>query len=545
LAKQTEFNEEAAELKAAIDAVVHSPSPKKLVLAGPGTGKTTLFKLILESSPGTPDKRIVLTFINNLKNDLEADLGHLAHAHTLHSFCLGALHGSPALRSALTRGFRCLPRLASLISEDWELIHGTKAPKFVAEMRALEEENNLSFYLTRGDFYDAVDFDDSVYRVHAAFAAGISPDSYDLVLVDEYQDFNRLEAAIINALGKTSNIVIAGDDDQALYSQFRNASCEYIRELSKTADFEVFTLPFCMRCPKVVVEAVGDIISRAREDHHLDGRIDKPYKHYPLAKGADSAKYPTIFNVRTSVQSKKANYMGRFIAEAVDAIPADEIEAAIHGGYPASLVIVAQPYRDQIVDYLQENGYCVETKEEPARGIDRVAGLAILKENPISNVGWRILLHVDQPAFARESIGATADSSVALVSTLPDDYRESCLEEVAAFEPPQDVENEGEDATIAEVRPTVRVTSFEGSKGLSAQHVFIAGIHDGALPANSASVKDIEICKFIVGLTRTRKRCYLIHTGRFATKWLTPSCFISWIARERLEGISVDKQYWN
>ena len=106
------------------------------------------------------------------------------------------------------------------------------------------------------------------------------------------------------------------------------------------------------------------------------------------------------------------------------------------------------------------------------------------------------------------------------------------------------MEAEDEEAGADDGRPLVRVTSFEGSKGLSAQHVFIAGLHDGELPSDPASVKDIEICRFIVGLTRTRKRCYLIHTGHFGTRWLRPSSFISWIASERLEVIAVDKEYW-
>lgn len=51
---------EEAELKAAIEAVLSSPSNKKLVIAGPGTGKTILFKQLLELAPGEPNRRIVL-----------------------------------------------------------------------------------------------------------------------------------------------------------------------------------------------------------------------------------------------------------------------------------------------------------------------------------------------------------------------------------------------------------------------------------------------------------------------------------------------------
>ena len=64
-------NQEEAELKTAIESVLNSTSSKKLVVAGPGTGKTTLFKQLLELETGDPNQRIVLTFINNLKDDLE------------------------------------------------------------------------------------------------------------------------------------------------------------------------------------------------------------------------------------------------------------------------------------------------------------------------------------------------------------------------------------------------------------------------------------------------------------------------------------------
>ena len=81
-------------------------------------------------------------------------------------------------------------------------------------------------------------------------------DSFQLVLVDKYQDFNALEAGIIDVLAETNPIVIAGDDDQALYSQLRDASWDHIRLLNNAGDYEVHKLPFCMRCPKVVVDAV-------------------------------------------------------------------------------------------------------------------------------------------------------------------------------------------------------------------------------------------------------------------------------------------------
>ncbi len=89
------------------------------------------------------------------------------------------------------------------------------------------------------------------------------------------------------------------------------------------------------------------------------------------------------------------------------------------------------------------------------------------------------------------------------------------------------------------------VTSFEGAKGLSAQHVFIAGLHNGDMPRDPNDIQDMEICRFLVGLTRTRKQCNLIHTGRFAGQRKLKSAFISWIHPDRFEVTNVNAQYWN
>lgn len=534
------LSQEEIELHAAIDAIMQSDGAKKLVIAGPGTGKTTLFKRILEASPGGEEQRLVLTFINNLRDDLAKDLEGLARALTLHSYCLGLLHRSGSLRGALSQDFRCCPGLAHLIAEDWELINGDRAPQFVGQMRSLAEQNQLDFYLARGDYYDAVDFDDSVYRTYVGLASGSAAvETYELVLIDEYQDFNAMEAGIIRLLGTTNPLVVAGDDDQALYSQFRDASWDYIRALSLEGEFEVFELPFCMRCPEVVVEAVNDVIKKARELHKLEGRIEKPYKHFPPVKGEDSAKYPKIREVRTSVQSKQCNYMGRYIAEAIAAIPADEVEAAVRGGYPAALVIVAKPYREQIIEHLVGTGLTVDTKSDSEGGIDRARGLLILKQDSASNLGWRVVLGADRPDFMADVVRRVVEAGEPLIEVIPREYRDGILAEATSVTAEPEETPEAEPSAVP-----IKVTSFEGAKGLSAQHVFIAGLHDGEIPHDPAAVQDIEICKFVVGLTRTRKRCTLVHTGHFATSWKQPSVFIAWIEDGRMERKAVDKNYW-
>ena len=101
-----------SELKEAIDRILQSSSRKKLVVAGPGTGKTTLFRALLEAASGGQKTRLVLTFINNLKSDLEKSLSELASIYTLHGYCQWLLKRRSDLRAGLTEDFLCFPGLA-------------------------------------------------------------------------------------------------------------------------------------------------------------------------------------------------------------------------------------------------------------------------------------------------------------------------------------------------------------------------------------------------------------------------------------------------
>jgi superfamily I DNA/RNA helicase len=245
------------------------------------------------------------------------------------------------------------------------------------------------------------------------------------------------------------------------------------------------------------------------------------------------------------VQRQNANYMGRYIAKAIADIPHDEMEEAVNNGYPAVLVVVAQPYRDQITDYLTDVGYAVDTKRDSERKLDREYGLAILKEDQKSNLGWRVVLEEEQPSFVAGLIAKTADATRQLKDVLPDNYRNRVMAEVDAWEPTAQETRLTQATDRSGELSVVRVTSFEGAKGLSAQHVFLVGLHDSEIPRDPNRIQDIEICKFVVGLTRTRKKCTLVHTRRFADQWKSRSTFISWIEPERFESITVDKTYWS
>jgi len=541
-------SEEESRFNAAIERILTSASRKKLIVAGPGTGKTYLFAKLLQTAPGDQHSRLVLTFINNLKDDLSEQLSGLAGVYTLHAYCQRLLHGDPKVRGRLSAGFRVLPGLASLIKDDWRYLRGAEPPEFVALMRDLQDGEESSFYLERGDYYDAVDFDDSVYRVFRAVnggAAGVG--TYDLVLIDEYQDFNRLEASVVDALGGRSPIVIAGDDDQALFGQLRGASWDFIRSLRDGGAFDVFELPFCLRCPEVIVGAVNDVVARARAIRRLSGRIEKPFSPYGPATADASRRYPAITVAACSVQSRKANYFGQFIEEAIAAIPAAEQEEARGARDPLVLVIASNPYRGQVVEYLDAHGFSVDTRRDKRAALERAQGIDILSEAPDANLGWRIVLEFEPSGFAAAQIKAAAQQHAALVEVLPTDYRQRVLDEVRTWTGAREREAgqpHGENQAVRDQADSLKVTSFEGAKGLSAFHVFIVGMHDGELPRDPAEIQDIEICRFIVGLTRARRHCSLLYTGRFGGDGRTPSAFLSWIKPQRLERVRVDASHW-
>lgn len=241
------------------------------------------------------------------------------------------------------------------------------------------------------------------------------------------------------------------------------------------------------------------------------------------------------------------NYLGRYIAESIRAIPAEEVEESKREGFPAVLVIGPGQYVRQIETLLREQEFNVEAKEqrEPSKPC-REDGLAILSQDEASNLGWRILLANDRPRFLREAIRRSVEDRTPLARLLSDEYREQILEEMRQWREVEANKRMDEGATPAPPQegPTIRCTTFEGSKGLSAQHVFVVGLQEGELPRDRRNIRDLEICRLIVALTRTRKECHLMYTKFFSGKPKRSSLFLNWICYERLQRVRVDKTYW-
>ncbi len=246
------------------------------------------------------------------------------------------------------------------------------------------------------------------------------------------------------------------------------------------------------------------------------------------------------------MQREKANYFGRYIERAINNISEDEIKQASAKGEPAVLIIGSKPYLPQVAKYLASQGIEVEVKQGGELRLEKSEGFEILSEDPGSNLGWRIMLEFESIKSATAGIQEADKKKVRLVDVLPPEMKDRILAEARTW---SDEKQKAAKESNGSERPgkeqlRIKLTSFEGAKGLSAQHVFILGIHEGELPRDAKNIQDIEICRLLVGLTRTKKKCSLLLTRSFANKDKNPSVFLRWIKKDRFQIIKVDASYW-
>jgi hypothetical protein len=561
----------------ATEAIVNSAADKKLIVAGPGTGKSFTFRQVLETCGG---RGLALTFIRNLVADLDVALGNIADVFTFHSFCKRQLHLNPV--DDLSSKWHYYPSLLDLIAYDLSLIGNSWTRADIERaMHTLDETDDaIAEGLRMGSYYDAVSHTDVVLRVlmHLDERRDKIPD-YPLVVVDEYQDFCEMETEFISLLASRSPVLIAGDDDQALYG-FKDATPRFIRELAAGTEYERFALPYCSRCTAVVVAAVNDVLDTAVRKGSLQGRLEKEFRCFMPDKADDSAAYPRIIHAACSVQTKTCPYIGRYIVDEIYKISTEDIRASHEQRYPTVLVIGPKPFLGAAYEVVAAEFPQAQMRQSSQGDCNALDGYRLLAKDERSRLGWRILIACDAFPGSDGVLERVARHEEELTDLIPDDYREyhlelarlvgrlldgeelnsdeaerlaSCtgmtLDEIrealhlAEAMDADDAEEEGEPTPTAEGdKSTIVFTTLTGSKGLSAGHVFIVGFNNGHLPRDPDNIKDLEICQFVVGLSRTRKECHVISVGRLGGAMLSVSAFARWIAPHTTK-IKVDKAY--
>jgi DNA helicase II / ATP-dependent DNA helicase PcrA len=128
-------------------------------------------------------------------------------------------------------------------------------------------------YVERKQRANLLDYDDlllywQIMMSHPRLAAHIGS-HFDHVLVDEYQDTNRLQAEILHALKPDgAGLAVVGDDAQAIYS-FRAAAVENILGFPDrfTPRAEVITLAQNYRSTQQVLDVANALLAEAPRQH--------------------------------------------------------------------------------------------------------------------------------------------------------------------------------------------------------------------------------------------------------------------------------------
>ncbi len=152
---------------------------------------------------------------------------------------------------------------------------------------------------------------------------------YDHVFVDEFQDINPLDLALVKAITERSraSLTIVGDDDQAIF-EWRGATPEYILNPTKFfgGKFQTHTLEVNYRSPPNIVEHSQQLIA------HNKRRVDKRIK---------SARKDKATITITKVED---------ISMALDFVH-KEVARSIQGGESPSRVAIIGRKRSQIIPY--------------------------------------------------------------------------------------------------------------------------------------------------------------------------------------------------
>jgi DNA helicase-2/ATP-dependent DNA helicase PcrA len=286
--------------------------------AGPGSGKT--FALMRRAcrllEDGFDPRRIMaVTFTRTSAGDLKRALGELGvegaeaiRATTLHGYCYALLKRDDVFEWTQRHPRPLLDFERRFLIEDLtgEGFGGVRAKKkrleaFYADWARLQSE-------APGWPRDAIDqaFHQALLswlRFHRAMLVGelISlargyllnnpMHEFEHVLVDEYQDLNRAEQALVDLVSARAALTIVGDEDQSIYS-FRFAHPEGIQQFAAnhpgTRNIDLLT---CRRCPTEIVAMANSLIGRNqfRSPRQLRPREGNPAGEIRIVQWADAA----------------------------------------------------------------------------------------------------------------------------------------------------------------------------------------------------------------------------------------------------------------
>lgn len=413
-----------------------------------------------------------------------------------------------------------------------------------------------------------LDYDDLLAKlrellgVHEPTRQAISQ-NFRYILVDEYQDTNRLQADLVRKLAAThENVMAVGDDAQSIYA-FRGATFRNIMDFPALfPGTTLYKLEENYRSTQPILNLANEIIQGATEKyakHLFTRKLDGPL--------------PAL------VQAAGENAQSRFIAQRIlelreEGVPLDEIAVLFRSSFHSFDLEIELSRRN--LPFVKRGGFkFIETSHVK----DLLAHLRVI-ENPLDAVSWNRLLMLvegvgpkkaqdliasfvrsEQPlAVLREVSGRSSRPLKDLAIMLEEAARSTSLtpaeqvNEVYRYYLPilkehyddypkrmRDLEHlytiaeryaglsdfladlalEPPDSSVADVEAGDRdderlvLSTIHSAKGLEWQCVFVIWVVDGRFPSAYSFMSEEELEEerrlFYVAVTRAKKHLYLTY----------------------------------
>lgn len=115
-----------------------------------------------------------------------------------------------------------------------------------------------------------IDFDDMIYRV---ITEDLPVDQYDWIMIDELQDTNRAQSALLYRMAANGRVLGIGDQRQSIY-RFRGADADSMPNFVQHFDAITLPLNITYRCPLSHVRLAQQIVPELEPwEHAKDGSI--------------------------------------------------------------------------------------------------------------------------------------------------------------------------------------------------------------------------------------------------------------------------------
>jgi len=380
-----------------------------LVLAPPGSGKTELLALRVEKaiqSGYKDDEMICLTFTNRAAKGMRQRIERKYPANkiligNIHNFCSRFLvqnHLLPENYSildeedadALIREIKSEYGYYDNVSNSELLKYATLLkqeslgfPEKMLLQPDLENVENWGSaksvceeYTKRKDIYGFLDFDDLLTKTYAALSSesGYSMSCYKWLQVDEVQDLNPMQWAIIEKIRDTNAVsVYFGDYEQAIFS-FMGAQLESLHKIEaickSNAKNGIHNLQKNFRSPSYLLDIYTD---------YVKAHFKPVWKKEPEASKIENAEEGSLglYGVNGTLENE-----ARFIVDKL--IPNLLGQKAIIVRYNQTADIISSYLQEKNIPHFRISGYDLFRKES-VKGL--MAFLSVL-DNPFDKMSW-------------------------------------------------------------------------------------------------------------------------------------------------------------